>query len=167
MTIPSRSRTVFLLSAALALIAMGPDRVSAQDAPSTTLEDVSTLIGCWAGTMGGMELREEWTSADGGLMLGTTRYFREGRIVDFEFARMQQTATGVELWPYPRGTISEHGFPLVRTEGELVFENLEHDFPVRIVYAPSGPNAINPRIEGSDGEARGWSVERVACHGGH
>jgi hypothetical protein len=53
----------------------------------------------------------------------------------------------------------------VQAGEEAVFENLEHDFPVRIVYRPEGHATLFPRIEGRDGETRGWSLERVSCPG--
>jgi hypothetical protein len=115
--------------------------------------------------MGSLDMMEQWTRPEGGLMLGTTRYFRDGTVVDFEFARMEQDDEGVTLWPYPRGEISEHGFPLVSVEGEYVFENLEHDFPVRIVYVRAGEDELEPRIEGRDGEGTGWTLRRVSCPG--
>jgi hypothetical protein len=53
----------------------------------------------------------------------------------------------------------------VSTDGEYVFENLEHDFPVRIVYVRVGADRLEPRIEGRDGDASGWTLERVDCPG--
>jgi hypothetical protein len=61
--------------------------------------------------------------------------------------------------------ISEHGFPLVSVDGEYVFENLEHDFPVRIVYVRVGEDGLEPRIEGLDGSGTGWSLNRAPCPG--
>ena len=130
-----------------------------------SLDDISFLTGCWAGEMGSLTLREHWTEPEGGVMLGTTRFFHEGSVVDWEFGRFVEDESGVTLWPYPRGTISEHGFPLVRIGEELVFENLEHDFPVRIIYARAGEDELRPRIEGRDGESRGWSLRRAPCPG--
>lgn len=106
---------------------------------------------------------EQWTSAEGGMMLYTTRFVREGEVVDWEFGRLEETDEVVTLWPYPRGTISEHGFPLVSTDGEYVFENLEHDFPVRIVYTRVGEEGLEPRIEGRDGGGTGWELAKVDC----
>jgi uncharacterized protein DUF6265 len=129
------------------------------------LDQMSYLTGCWAGQMGSLDMREQWSEAFGGVMTGTTRYFRDGESAGFEFALMVEDEAGVTLWPYPGGERSEHGFPLVRVDGESVFENLEHDFPVRIIYVQDGSDALRPRIEGSDGEARGWALRRVVCPG--
>jgi len=131
-----------------------------------TLEDVAFLSGCWGGRTGSIELREQWSEAVGGAMLGTTRFFRDGVVVDWEFGRIVEDAGGVTLWPYPRGVVSQHGFRLVRSGTESVFENLEHDFPVRIIYAREGSDALRVRIEGADGEGQSWSVERVPCPAG-
>ena len=130
-----------------------------------TLNDLSFLSGCWAGQMGELDMREQWTEAVGGAMLGTTRYLSSGTVVDWEFGRIVEDEQGVTLWPYPKGVLSEHGFPLVSADVdvEYVFENLEHDFPVRIIYVREGSDVLNPRIEGSDGNGPSWSLRRVDC----
>lgn len=131
-----------------------------------SIADVASLTGCWAGRTGELQLREQWTDAAGGLMLGTTRFLRDGSVVDWEFGRLLSDGEGVVLWPYPGGALSEHGFRLVRVSPALVFENLEHDFPVRISYAPSGSDALRVRIEDANGNGREWSVSRVPCPDG-
>lgn len=144
-----------------------PTRAQSHDeAVPTSLSALSFLAGCWAGTMGTLDLREQWTENEGGVMLWTTRFLRDGRVVDWEFGRLLETDDGLLLWPYPKGEASPRGFPLVRVEdSDYVFENLEHDFPVRIVYRRVGADRLEPRIEGRDGEGPGWSIARVACPG--
>lgn len=157
----SRAARPALVSATV-LLMLGPVPVRGQ-APS--IDAVAFLAGCWAGEMGNLEVREQWSEAEGGVMLGTTRYFRDGRLADFEFAMIVEGEEGVTLWPYPGGERSEHGFSLVSSDEGSVFENLLHDFPVRIVYARGGAGELLPRIEGRDGEGRGWRLEPVACPG--
>ncbi|HSH76737.1 MAG TPA: DUF6265 family protein [Longimicrobiales bacterium] len=130
-----------------------------------TLEDVSFLSGCWADRTGPVELREQWTEAEGGVMLGTSRFVRGGEVVDWEFGRIVEDGDGVTLWPYPRGVSSEHGFGLIRVGDENVFENLEHDFPVRIVYARARgrPGGLDVRVEGNAGQRIDWSLTRSPC----
>ena len=150
---------------AVAVVSM----VSCQDARGQEahgLEQISFLAGCWAGQMGSLDMREQWTEADGGVMLGTTRFFRDGALADFEFAMIVEEDETAVLWPYPRGERSADGFPLVRVDEEYVFENLEHDFPVRIVYVRVGDDALAPRVEGPDGTGPSWSLKRVGCPGG-
>ena len=145
----------------LALVGLGGSPAAAQE--KFSLADVDFLTGCWAGQMGSLDMREQWTTGDGGTMQSTTKFIRDGQVVDFEFGRIVETDDGITLWPYPRGTISEHGFPLIRAGEEYVFENLEHDFPVRIIYVRDGPDGLAPRIEGTDGEGPSWSLHRVEC----
>ena len=152
------------MALATALTLAGPVLASAQDPAS--LDDFAFLTGCWEGRWeSGLHVMEQWTSAEGGLMLYTTRFVRDEAVVDWEFGRLEEAEEGLVLWPYPRGTISEHAFPLVSTDGEYVFENLEHDFPVRIVYARVGEDGLRPRIEGRDGNGMGWELSRVDCPG--
>ena len=52
-----------------------------------------------------------------------------------------------------------------RQDGEYVFANLEHDVPVRSVYARDGETGLNPRAEGPDGSGPRWTLRRVPCPG--
>lgn len=147
---------------ALVLAAALPTRALGQH----SMSDLSALVGCWKGGTGAVDMREQWSDSDGGAMLGTTRYLREGVLVDWEFARILQSDSAIVLWPYPKGEQSPRGFSLVETGSDLVFENLEHDFPVRIIYRVVDSDHLAPRIEGPDGEGRGWELRRVPCSGG-
>lgn len=159
-----RARVSLVVAATVATWAT-PSYSEAQAAYS--LEDIAFLTGCWKGQMGTLDMREQWSEAEAGVMLGNTRFIRAGRMADFEFGMFVESEEGVTLWPYPRGERSANGFPLARIqEGrEFVFENLEHDFPVRIIYVHDRPDHLAPRIEGRDGESRGWSLSRVSCPG--
>jgi len=160
MTHPWRTRSTL----ACALLSVLHVSLSGQERPS--LADVGFLAGCWSGLTGSVRASEQWSEARGGMMLGTTRFLRDGVVVDWEFGRIEEREAGVTLWPYPSGSISEHGFPLVRTSPEIVFENLEHDFPARIIYARTIGDSLSIRIEGADGRGQEWSVERVPCPSG-
>ena len=163
----SRLERCALLSVLVWLPATGilAQDTGARAVNAATTSELSFLAGCWAGRMGSLDMREQWTEEEAGTMLWTTRFFRDGRLADFEFGMVVQTDEGVTMWPYPRGERSENGFPLVSTGVEYVFENLEHDYPVRIIYVRDGEDALAPRIEGRDGEARRWRLERVECPG--
>ena len=161
-----QNRTFFATACAVTAIGVWFCPASLHAQTEYPWSEISFLSGCWSGTMGTLDMREQWTEAESGVMLGTTRYFRDGSLVDFEFAMIGVFDGSIALWPYPGGERSPRSFPLVRTENqELVFENLEHDFPVRIIYAQEGADALAPRIEGRDGETRQWSLERVPCPG--
>lgn len=150
-------------AALLALLAPVFVAPAARGQAPYTLDHVAPLTGCWAGDVGALTVYEQWTGAAGGLMLGATRFVRDGVVVDWEFGRIVGDGSGVTLWPYPAGEISPRGFPLVRAGSRLVFENLDHDFPVRIIYILDGPERVRIRVEGADGQGREWPVARAAC----
>lgn len=131
------------------------------------LTPTAFLAGCWRGTFldGATVIEERWTEPEGGLVLGTTRYFRAGRAVDFEFSLLRADAEGPFLLPHPRGSASEHPFRLTaHGPGELVFEAPEHDYPTRILYTRTG-DRLEARIDGGadDAEPRRWTLQRVEC----
>ncbi|HLS47991.1 MAG TPA: DUF6265 family protein, partial [Gemmatimonadales bacterium] len=52
---------------------------------------------------GGAVLEEIYTSPSANLMLGLSRYLRDGRAVQYEFSRITSDSAGVELFPIPGG----------------------------------------------------------------
>ena len=58
-------------------------------------------------------------------------------------------------------------FPAIRlADGEVVFENVQHDFPQRVIYRLDGPDTLRARIEGMrNGTLRGvdFPMKRVSC----
>lgn len=62
----------------------------------------------------------------------------------------------------------EASFKLVKAENkEIVFENLQHDFPQRIIYRLQPDGSLFARIEGtSRGKARGsdYRMKRAQCN---
>jgi hypothetical protein len=130
------------------------------------LEAVAFMTGCWRGAFGnGSVIEESYGAADSDVMLGTTRYLRDGRTRGWEFSRIHADSAGVFLTPYPDGRRSEHAFRLVRAEpGHAVFENLEHDFPKRIIYRRPAADSLVARIE-DDARGREWRMAAVPCAG--
>lgn len=61
---------------------------------------------------------------------------------------------------------AEAAFPLVRASAtEVVFENLQHDFPQRIIYTRAGAT-LRARVESADGKkAQDFPMTAVACPG--
>lgn len=133
------------------------------------LEVLSFLAGCWRGSFGASGTIEEvYTDAAGGVMVGTTRFFRDGRVVQFEFAHIGVAEGQIVLLPYPGGRPSEHGFVLTHHEPErLVFEAPEHDYPKRIIYALDEQGQRVASIDGGEGDTRPtvWTMQAVACAG--
>jgi hypothetical protein len=137
---------------------------------SGVLAGVSFLTGCWRSPSAASEvtLEERWTPPEGGVMLGTSRFIRDGRLASFEFGLIRSSGGAVELVPHPGGTRSPHPFVLTSsTPGEAVFEAPQHDYPKRIVYRRVA-DGLEARIDGGadDAEPRVWRMEPAACNQG-
>ena len=49
------------------------------------------------------------------------------------------------------------------SDGKVVFENPQHDFPVRITYWREGSDQMGAKIEGKDGRgAESWVFTRMS-----
>ena len=149
------------------LFALLPLLILATPGEGQTLEDLTFLSGCWEGPISRGGVIEEFSSAPSdNLIVGTTRYIRDGRTVMFEFSSIVHDSSGIVLWPYPRGHKSADGFRLTSVDGQgAVFEAPEHDFPKRISYIVKSPDIRIARIDDgtNGGKATEWRMERVAC----
>lgn len=144
---------------ALGLGAPAPDAVQ----PRATLDQLAFMSGCWRGSFGnGGTIEEFYTSPSANLILGSTRYLRDGRVVDFEFTMITAGDSGIAIIPHPKGVRSVR-FPLKELEGSrAVWENLSHDFPKRIIYRREGTSELVARIEG-DGRGMEWRMRPMDC----
>ena len=145
----------------------GAQAQDAADAPSPGMEAVAFMVGCWAQPAPeGNGLREIYSPPATNLMTGLSQFWRGGRIVDFEFHRIDATETGPALTPHPRGQPSVTFPPSVMRPNHITWENLEHDFPQRIMYTRVAPDSLVARIEGGEGEDAQmieWRMGRIAC----
>lgn len=84
--------------------------------------------------------------------MGRTTDRAKGRTLFFEYLRIETRPGGPVYVAQPKGGPSTE-FPLVRLEGgTVVFENLAHDFPKRVVYTKRPDGGVTARVEGSDPE---------------
>jgi hypothetical protein len=114
-----------------------------------TLASLAWMAGAWAGTAGGVEMEEHWTSPKGNSMIGLHRDVAKGRTVGFEFLRIEQQADRIVYLSMPNGRSPATPFPLKEVSGtRVVFENPTHDFPQRIIYWKDGAD-LRARIEGT------------------
>jgi hypothetical protein len=130
------------------------------------LAALSFLAGCWA--EGPEGLREQFTAPTANLILGTSRYVRGGRVVEFEFHTIRVGEAGPVLTPHPGGRASVPFAADSLAPGFVVWSNPEHDFPQRIIYDGREDGVLRATIEGPRGgeTARmGWRMSRVACEG--
>ena len=87
-------------------------------------------------------------------LLGISKTIRQGKTVESEHMEIGHLANGKFAFvAHPSGQPSATFLLLRISETEVVFENLEHDFPQRIAYARDGEWKLLARIEGSQGGA--------------
>jgi Domain of unknown function (DUF6265) len=147
----------------LLLVALAPAETAA---PSSSVQDLAWLSGCWASIDGEAGSGETWTSPAGGTLLAVGRTVKSGKTVSHEFMQIRETGPGqIAFIALPSGQ-KEASFPLVRLSGqEAVFENPQHDFPQRVIYRREG-DLLTGRVEGRiDGEAKAidFPMRRQPC----
>lgn len=125
------------------------------------------LTGCWAVDGKEAGTGEQWMAPAGGTMLGAGRTVKDGRTAGFEFMRIRSAEKNpLEFVAQPSGQ-SETIFTLVaNSEDSLVFENLDHDFPQRVIYRRVSTHQIIGRAEGNiSGSLRGidFPMSRIPC----
>jgi hypothetical protein len=138
----------FLLVAGCNLVAHG-------GAPAPpALEDLAWMAGHWAATVGDVQMEEAWTGPEGGVMLGVHRDVPAGGAAFFEYLRIEERDGEIVYIASPMGRGATE-FALALIEGRrAIFENLEHDFPQRIIYHRDG-DRLSASAEGVvDGESR-------------
>jgi hypothetical protein len=138
-------RTTLAVVAALSCLS------AAQAQPPVGVERLAWLEGRWEGESDGVSMEEQWTSLRGGALLGLHRDVKAGRMVSFEFLRIEATPEGTFYFASPRSK-PPVPFKLVEaSERRAVFENRQHDFPQRILYWLDASGAMHARIEGPQG----------------
>lgn len=152
------------------LLCTGLSSPAMAQAPAGGLERLGWLSGCWARESSARAEAgsgEQWMAPAGGSMLGVSRTIRGGRTVEHEFMQLRKAADGRLAYIAKPSGQAEASFPLLsQGETEAVFENLQHDFPRRIIYRLPPEGRLLARIEGLRGTAlRGidFPMRRVAC----
>ncbi|HWS71734.1 MAG TPA: DUF6265 family protein [Thermoanaerobaculia bacterium] len=137
-------------------------------AASARAADFPTFMtGAWHGSFGGTIVDEQWTNAEGGLMLATSRTISPKGKTTFEFLRIAKRNGSLVYLAMPQAR-PETAFPLkTMTDSRVVFENLQHDFPQRILYWRDGAKLCG-RIEGTlngklEGEEWCWDQALAAA----
>lgn len=153
---PSRVQATFALAFALCMT-----RTHAAE-----LTTPAWLAGCWAQEKGERGSLEIWMPPAGDAMLGMSRTIRDGKAIAHEFMQIRVRSNALVFIALPSNQ-REATFTAVRnTNDEIVFENLEHDFPQRIIYRRTGPEALSARVEGMrEGKLRGidYSFKKATC----
>jgi hypothetical protein len=127
------------------------------------------MTGCWEVNDNGVVTTERWAKPTENLMIGSSQTVKNGKTVSFEFLRIVNNGTGMAYVAKPSSAQTETPFAVSKAGGkEIVFENLKHDFPQRIIYRSDRPDSLFARIEGmQNGKLEGMDIpmKRVRCDG--
>ena len=122
----------------LLMIALIPILVMAHAVEANELTAAERLASLdWlAGTWRDEGFEAHYTSPEGGMILSASKNYAGGRVVFYEFERIEIQGEEVVYIPYPGGK-SSVTFKLVDYEPEkprIRFENKEHDFPKDLTF---------------------------------
>ena len=133
------------------LLAVEPARLELRS-NDAELSKLAWLTGSWVSKSVGRSTEEHWTHADGGTMFGVSRTISGGKTVMFEYLRIVSMADGISYLSSPGGRNPPTPFKAVKIEDRrVVFENLKHDFPQRVIYWRDPDGTMHARIEGTEG----------------
>jgi hypothetical protein len=119
------------------------------------LQTVAFMAGCWEMKVPGRKLviTEQWMSPAGDAMLGMNRTLTDGKMSAFEYLRIVQKGDSLYYVALPSENDAPTSFQLKSAKkGNVIFENLGHDFPQTITYTVKGPNAMTAAVEGLGNE---------------
>jgi hypothetical protein len=152
------------LQAAIGLLVAAPAFAAAPD-----LAELQWLSGCWQEEGAEPGTGEHWTTAAGGILLGTSRTVRSGRLVAFEFMQIRVVDEGrIAFMAQPSGNAPTTFFVKSINASRVVFENAKHDFPQRVTYMRTAEGDLHAKVEGEvDGKERSvdFPMRRVDCTG--
>lgn len=131
-----------------------------EEAPEKTkLDQVSWLLGTWEMGFPDGHFSESWEQLNDTMLSGEgSMHSAEGQLMFTE--TLQLILDGGNLYYVPSISNQNEGKPIPFKEKEftgdrVVFENLEHDFPQRIVYEKQTDSTVLAYIEGEvDGEMK-------------
>ena len=159
----TRASLILLLS----LLAVGGGLAAGAAAPGA-LEPLRFMAGCWQGPGNkGQVVEEHYTAPSANLILGMTRYTKNGVATGYEFYTIAWEDSTVVLTPRLEGQ-QPVPFRLASMDARsAIWENPAHDFPTRILYRRVAADTLVARIEGpgSGGAvvSEEWRMARVGC----
>src|SRR5215204_1646060 len=136
-----------MLSLTLAFTIAAAAQAAAPAAAAPTVNDVSWIAGCWESTRNGRHVTEHWLAPEGGTMMGVSRTTAGETTTDWEFLIIRQGPRGLDYVARPSDQPEGTFTATSASASEVVFENLAHDFPKRIIYKRTG-DGLTASIEG-------------------
>lgn len=133
------------------------------------LDRLRWLGGCWENASSDRVTVEMWLTPAGGLMVGGSRTVVGDRARAYEHLRLRADGEGVVYTAIPSGQAETDFRSTTVTDSGFTVENPAHDFPQRITYRRTGPDAMTARVEGPGPTGpRGFDIpfRRIPCGGG-
>ena len=144
--------------------------ITVNAAGAAPLDQLSWLTGCWADSAGESGTGEQWSALAGGTMMGMGRTVKGGKLATYEFMRIADGGDGKAVFhAQPAGKPPASFTAITLNATEVVFENLEHDFPQRVIYRYEAPATLRASIEGMRNGALKrieFPMARAVCPGG-
>ena len=143
---------------------------AAPSAPLQSFEALAWLRGCWEGKVARREFSEQWQSARGGIMLGSSQMVVGQRTQDYTYMRIESRPDGLYYVAVPAGK-KEIAFKLTGAEDDkgvkvFTFSNPQDGFPQRIVYRRTEGALmfaqVGGKVDGKDKEVT-YPMHRVDC----
>ena len=142
----------------------------APSAPTQPFEALAWLRGCWEGKVARREFSEQWQSARGGMMLGSSQMVVGQRTQDYTYMRLETRPDGLYYVAVPSGK-KELAFKLTGVEDDkgvkvFTFTSSTAEFPQRIVYRRNEQGSmfaqVAGKVGGQDKEVT-YPMHRVDC----
>jgi len=166
---------VFVAMPATAQPAPAPAAPKAAD--TGPLATLAWLEGCWRGTAGPREFREQWMPLQGGMMLGVSQTIEKSTTQDYEYLRLETRPEGIFYVASPPGK-PEAAFrfegetvekALERNDAVFTFVNPKLEFPQRIAYRRATEGWLYATVEGTVGGTERkatYPMRRINCESG-
>lgn len=124
-------------------------------AAAAAAPNLDWLAGNWIACNGASLTEERWLGPANGVLVGVN-LSRSPANSSFEFFRIAADADGTLAYHAQPGGRPAITFRLAEAKtGKVVFENLQHDFPQRIIYSRAG-QTLHARVEATvDGKLEG------------
>jgi hypothetical protein len=144
-----RLSQLLVVSAFALAVSTGHGYADQKDRPAPSIAKLAWLAGNWIEVRNDSTVRERWTGPYGGMLLGIGVTERANGKHAFEFMRISETATGFSFFASPNAAAPTEFKAIEATAAKVVFENKDHDFPQRVIYAKNADGTLTARIEGT------------------
>lgn len=132
-----------------------------------SIDDVAWLAGCWEYSSGSRTVEEHWLAPRAHTMVNVGRTVQADKLVEYETVVIREQDGRLAYQAHPSGQPSAVFMSRMVSNREVVFENLQHDFPQRVGYKRDG-DALLAWIEGPrNGQTRRieFPYRKVGCAG--